>query len=191
MRANHEGSNLSTDFSMFAKLSTQPIANITYSFHTYNVFSSSIDKKQVEKMKKFSDQHQAPIWNSEFGTNTAGWVRGTVNLYETPGNMVSVWVYWSWKRVGEPDNTRWAGLMEIPHTPNQDKTRLWIGGLFGLAPKPNRQEVLQGMCEFLKLSASHNLIVNKEMAKALLVNVQRANEKPDSTTSVKAMCPSN
>ena len=183
-----EGIGLATDFSMYKKLPTPPVANMAYTFHTYNFISSSIDKNQVKDMKALSDKHQTPIWNSEFGANTTGWVRGTVDLYEDPQYGISGWIYWPWKRVGEQESKRWAGLMEIPKSPNWDKTRSWIGALFGLGVKPSRDEALKGMCEFIKMSGAHNLAVNSQMAMSLRLKPAGTEKKADTLVSIQTTC---
>ncbi len=182
------GSGLATDFSMYKNLPAQPVANMAYTFHTYNFFSSSVDKNQVKDMKALSDKHQTPIWNSEFGANTTEWVKGSVDLYEDPQFGISGWIYWPWKRVGEQESKRWAGLMEIPKSPNWDKTRSWIGALFGLGVKPSRDEALQGMCEFIQMSGAHNLAMNSQMAMSLRLKPAGTEKKPDTLVSIQAVC---
>ncbi|WP_372683946.1 hypothetical protein, partial [Desulfosarcina sp.] len=143
----------------------------------------------VQAMKNLSIKHQTPMWNSEFGAHTTQWVRDTVNHFEKPGNQISGWIYWPWKRVGEQDSKRWAALMEIPHSPNWDKTRRWIGAPLGLfAAKPTREEALKGMCEFIQMSAAHNLVVNPGMAQALRITSARTMQPPDTLAQVQATC---
>ena len=184
-----EGGGLANDFSMYENLPAQPVENMAYSFHTYNFLSDSVDTQQVQAMKNLSIKHQTPMWNSEFGAHTTQWVRDTVNLFEKPGNQISGWIYWPWKRVGEQDSKRWAALMDIPHSPNWDKTRSWIGAPLGLfAAKPTREEALKGMCEFIQMSAAHNLIVNSGMAQALRITSAWTERQPDTLAQVQATC---
>ena len=186
-----QGTNFSTNFSMYEKSAAQPVSNMMYSFHSYNFFGSALPDDQVRDMAILSRKHTTPIWNSEFGANTTEWVRGTVHLFEAPENGVSGWIYWPWKRVGEQDNKRWAALMEIPHTPAWDKTRGWMISLFGLfAPKPSPEEALQAMCEFIEMSRAHNLLMNSDMAQALSITPRRADKPADTLAQVQAMCAS-
>ncbi len=116
-------------------------------------------------LTKISKQLDVPIWNGEIGAHKIEWVGAVINMFEDPSYNVSGWIFWPWKRVPEPGK-RYRHLMEIKSTPKWDMVRNWVAGVI-FAPKPSRQDALEGMRGFIEAIITEKLIVDEDMKNVL------------------------
>ncbi len=164
-----EGGKFSTDFSFFPAPLT---ANQSYCFHTYTFFPLP-DKRaeQIEAIKRIGNKHNVPIWNCEFGANTAEWIKETVDVFEDPQNGVNGWIFWPWKRIPGKNSRRYRHLVEVQpprrwvNIAKRMKRPAWRRNPFGR--KMSQQEVLRGMEEFLDAMRIENTRTDRKIAKIL------------------------
>ncbi len=148
----------SNDLSMFTRLIDD---NQALAFHTYNLFGSDIGAKTHAQFAELSRRLEVPIWNGEIGAHKAEWVEAVIGMFEDPAYNVSGWVFWPWKRVPEAGD-RYRHLMGIKTTPRWDSVRHWVAGVW-FAPRPSREDTLQGMGEFIEAVAADNLVADAQM----------------------------
>lgn len=158
-----EGNKLSTDFSIFS----HPLSsNQVYSFHTYNLFTDDLAEDQMQQMAELAETHNVPLWNSEFGAHTAGWVTDTMAMFEDPDNHISGWVFWPWKRTAR-FGFRYRHLMAIPTTEAWDRVRMSIALPIDPENTISQDMAVQGMNEFLTEINAEALVIDQEMADIL------------------------
>lgn len=139
--------------------------NQALAFHSYNLFGSDIHEKTHRQFIERSRALNVPIWNGEMGANTLEWVSALITLFEQPENRISGWTFWPWKRVPQPGKS-YRHLMAIQSPPQWDLVRNWVAEVW-FAPRPSRQQALDGMRAFLKAIQAENLVRDEEMARVL------------------------
>ncbi len=164
-----EGSKFSTEFSFFPGRLTN---NQSYCFHTYTFFPLPDKRKEhLEAIKRIAKKHDVPIWNCEFGANTADWIKETVELFEDPKNQVNGWIFWPWKRIPARNPRGYRHLVEVKPPRNwvklakKLKPPVWKRNPF--RRKMSKQQVLRGMEDFLDAMRIENTRTDREIAKIL------------------------
>ena len=152
-----EGNKLATDFSMFARPLTN---NLAYSFHLYNWFGDD-RARRLAQYRALSVGQNVPVWCGEFGENKYAMIHSTVNMFEAPEYGFSGWTYWTWKRAP----TGYPGLVTIKPPPDWRPVINWTGSWFGR--KPERNQAVTGLNEFLEAVKLENCQLDQQMVDAL------------------------
>ena len=175
-----EGTHFASDFSMFK----EPLdSNQAYSFHSYNFITDETDKKNIEKISKIAIRHNVPLWNGEFGAHKLKWVKEELKLYEDSKYPINGWIFWPWKRDSE-ESTRFHELGKISTTEEWKKVALGIADFFGPDKKITPEMAKKAMSDFIESSKAENIVINKEMAKALKEAISNEfNIKPEITVT--------
>ena len=150
-----EGSDLSTDFSMFKR---PPCENMVYSFHIYSWAGDKPAK--LKAYQSISTEQNIPFWVGEFGEGKRSWIEEKVK-YFTKQDSICGWCFWTWKKA---DNGM-DGLVKVKIDDDWESTMSWVKNRW--PPKPTASTVKSGMREFGQNVGLENT-PDKAMLKAIL-----------------------
>lgn len=139
-----EGTNFSSDFSMFDK----PLCrNMAYSPHVYHFPWGADSKSKMEAHNSMGHKQKVPVWIGEFGENDHQWIDQQITQFQQY-DAICGWDFWTWKKAVNDT----AGLVLI-QAPDQWQAALrWARYQF--LPRPAASDVKHGMGDFLKLASS-------------------------------------
>lgn len=149
-----EGSSAASDFSMF----TSPVTfNQAYSFHMYTWFGDP-RRDELARYRALSERHGVPMWNGEFGENSAEMIRSTAAMFADPANALVGYSFWTWKKV--PNNS--AHLVGVSaDIPAWRKLIKWVESDWNA--RPTVAEARTGMDQFFEAARLENCDLNAEL----------------------------
>jgi endoglucanase len=153
-----EGNNYAQDFSMFNYL---PDENMAFEFHIYTWFSSL--SKSLEKYKVLSKKIDVPVWCGEWGENTLGILKKTINEFHLPVNNISGNAFWTFKKQSK--------TFQFPCYQCFNKTKLWNKITKWLEnnnePEPSNEDMRKGISEFINNIKTQNTTCNNSLKEVL------------------------
>jgi endoglucanase len=141
-----EGSNFSTDFSMFEK----PLCrNMAYSPHVYRFPWGGDSETRISGYNAIGHKQNTPLWIGEFGEDSRQWIDQRITQFKRY-DAICGWDFWTWKKTVNGT----AGLVTVRAPDRWKATLNWAR--YPFLPRPAASDVEKGMSEFLRtVSASH------------------------------------
>lgn len=130
--------------------------NMVVSFHKYWNYT---DKSSIQKFIDYREKYNVPVWMGETGENSNAWFTNVVSLLEE--NKIG-WAMWPLKK---------TGLNNPFQVKINDGYQKIIDYWKGKAPKPTAAEAFASLMEFAKNTNSKNNIVHRDVADAMMRQV--------------------
>ncbi len=153
-----EGAGFATDFAPFSRRLT---TNQAYSFHQYSWVGDS-RRDEVARYADLARAHDVPMWNGEFGENSAESHDSTVDIYRDDEFDLVGHCFWTWKKTPsgtaalvaiDDDLVRWHAVLD------------WAGG--GWVPRPAADETRAGFTQLLEAADFERCAVDEELGASL------------------------